>query len=86
MAHVRVDDTDRWKPFKAVSGPAIASLGGGVLIRIPGSAYPARNLRGLTIMIEFDGLDQARAFYGSEASTSAPKLLEEAAETDLLLV
>ena len=44
------------------------------------------NLRGLTIIIEFDDMNAARGFYESEAYTAARAVRETAAETDLMLV
>jgi len=86
VAHIRVHDAEKFEVFKAMSGPAIGEYGGRVLARQPNPDFREGALRGLTIMIEFDSMDQARAFYESEAYTAARAVREEAAETDLMLV
>ena len=86
VAHIRVHDKDRYEEFKAMSGPAIAAHGGRVLVRNPNPDHREGGGQGVCILIEFDTLDQARAFYDSDAYTAARKVRETAAETDLLLV
>ena len=56
-----------------------------MLIRNPDSDHREGDLRGLTIVIEFDDHDAARTFYESEEYTTARLVREGAAETDLLL-
>jgi uncharacterized protein (DUF1330 family) len=85
IAHIRVQDADKFETFKAMSGPAIADFGGTVLVRNPSSDHREGELRGLTIVIEFESLDAARAFYESDEYTAARLVREEAADTDLLL-
>ena len=43
-------------------------------------------LRGTTILIEFEDMNTARRFYESDAYTAARAVREAAAETDLMLV
>jgi len=69
-----------------MSGPAIADHVGRVLARNPTPDYREGNLRGLTLIIEFDDMDAARRFYESEAYTAARDVRETASETDLMLV
>lgn len=86
IAHIRVHDAERFEVFKTMSGPAIGDYGGTVLVRNPAPDHREGGLRGLTIVIEFDSLDAARAFYESDAYTAARAVREEAAHTDLMLV
>ena len=86
IAHIRVHDKDGFEKFKAMSGPAIADHGGRVLARNPAPDHREGDLRGLTILIEFESMDAARGFYESEAYTAAREVRELAAETDLMLV
>ena len=86
IAHIRVHDTIAYEKFKAMSGPAIAQHQGKVLVRNPSSDHREGELRGTTILIEFEGMDAARNFYESDAYTAARAVRETAAETDLLLV
>ena len=86
VAHIRVHDTDAFEKFKAMSGPAIADYNGKVLVRNPSADHREGDLRGLTIVIEFENMDAARNFYESDAYIAARAVRETAAETDLLLV
>jgi uncharacterized protein (DUF1330 family) len=86
VAHIRVHDKEGFERFKAMSGPAIADFGGRVLARNPTPEHREGDLRGTTILIEFEDLNAARRFYESDAYTSARAVREMAAETDLMLV
>ena len=86
VAHIRVHDKEAFEKFKSMSGPAIADHGGRVLARNPSPDHREGDLRGLTILIEFENMDAARGFYESDAYTAARAVRETAAETDLLLV
>ena len=86
VAHIRVHDKEGYEKFRAMSGPAISQYGGKVLIRNPAADHREGNLRGTTIVIEFESMDSAKRFYESDEYTAARKTREMAAETDLLLV
>jgi uncharacterized protein (DUF1330 family) len=86
VAHIRVHDKEAFEKFKSLSGPAIADHNGRVLARNPSPDHREGDLRGLTIIIEFENMEAARGFYESEAYTAARLVRETAAETDLLLV
>ena len=57
-----------------------------MLARNPAPEHREGELRGLAILIEFENLDKARAFYDSEGYTAARLVREKAAETDLMLI
>ena len=86
IAHIRVHDKDAFEKFKAMSGPAIADHKGKVPVRNPAPDHREGDLRGLTIVIEFESMEAAKGFYESEAYTAARAVRETAAETDLMLV
>ncbi len=86
IAHIRVRDKDKFEQFKTMSGPAIAKYGGKVLVRNPSPEPREGELRGLSIVIEFEDIDAARRFYESDEYTAARLVRETASDTDLLLV
>ena len=86
IAHIRVHDAERFEQFKAMSGPVVGAYGGRLLARNPNPDHREGAAHGLFILIEFDSLDQARAFYTSDGYTAARLVREQAAESDLLLV
>ncbi len=86
IAHIRVHDKEVFEKFKAMAGPAIADHGGRVLARSPSPDHREGDLRGSTIVIEFEDMDAARGFYESEAYTAARAVRKTAAESDLMFV
>jgi len=86
IAHIRVHDKDAFARFGAMATPAIAEYNGKMLVRNPAADHREGDLRGVTVVIEFDDMDAARAFYESDAYTAARAVRETAAETDLMLV
>ena len=86
VAHIRVHDTEKFAEFRRMATPAIADYGGRVLVGNPEIDHREGGARGVSIVIEFDSLAQARGFYESDAYTAAQAVREQAAETDLILV
>ena len=86
IAHIRVHDTAKFEQFKSMSGPAIKEFGGRVLVRNPNIDHREGAATGTCVMVQFDSLGQARAFYDSDAYTTARRVREAAAETDLIIV
>ena len=86
VAHIRVQDKEKFEEFKAMSGPAIAEYGGRVLVRNPSADHREGDLRGLTIVIEFSDLAAATRFYESDAYTAARAVRETCSQADLILV
>ena len=83
IANIRVHDPEGYDRFRAMSGPAIATDGGRVLVRNP---KPEGRVEGIVIMVEFDDMAAARAFYSSPEYTAARAEREKAADSDLMLV
>ncbi len=76
---IEVTDPERYERYKALSGPAVAAAGGRYLARggrtasLEGAAPPGRS-----VVIEFDSLEAAVAWYEGEAYTAARALREGA--------
>ena len=86
VAHIRVHDKDAFEEFKKLSGVAIKAHSGKVLVRSPSPDHREGSAEGLAIVIEFESIDAARAFYESDAYTEARSVREKISETDLILV
>jgi|TARA_B110000046_G_C12672619_1_gene265165 uncharacterized protein (DUF1330 family) len=86
VAHIQVHDKDGFEKFKAMSGPVISEYGGKVLVRNPNSETREGDPSGITIIIEFESMEDARKFYESDKYTEARIVRELAAETNLILV
>ena len=86
VANIRVHDPEGYDRFRAMSGPAIATYGGRVLVRNPKPERHEGKVEGVAILIEFDDIAAARAFYTSPEYTAARAEREKAADTDLMLV
>lgn len=85
IAHIRVHDTDAFEQFKQLSGAAIKAHNGRVLVRNPAPDHREGGAQGLAIVIEFESIDAARAFYESDAYRAARAVREKVSETDLIL-
>ena len=86
IAHIRIHDKQAFEEFKALSGAAIKAHGGNVLVRNPAPDHREGGAAGLSIVIEFESYDAARAFYESEAYSEARRARERISDTDLILV
>lgn len=86
IAHIRVQDKAAFEEFKALSGAAIKSHNGKLLVRNPSPDHREGAAKGLAIVIEFESLEAAQAFYESEAYSQARAVRERISETDLILV
>lgn len=86
IAHIRVQDKEAFEEFKQLSGPAIKAHNGKVLVRNPNPDHREGAAQGLAIVIEFESLQAAQAFYESEAYSRARAVRERISETDLVLV
>ncbi len=86
IAHVRVHDKDAFEAFKTLSGAAIKSHHGKVLVRNPTPDHREGGAQGLAIVIEFESLEAARTFYESDAYSEARAVREKISDTDLILV
>ena len=86
IAHIRVRDKAAFEEFKQLSGAAIKAHSGNVLVRNPAPDHREGAADGLSIVIEFESLAAAQAFYDSEAYSEARAVREKISDTDLILV
>lgn len=86
VARIRVHDKDAFEEFKSLSGAAIQAHKGRVLVRNPTPDTREGPEQGLAIVIEFDSMDAAKAFYESEAYSAARRVREKISDTELILV
>lgn len=85
IAHIRAHDMEKMLEFRALATPAIAKYGGKVLVTSMSPDIREGGDSGVAVVIEFNSLNAARAFYESEDYTAARAIREQAAETDLIL-
>jgi uncharacterized protein (DUF1330 family) len=86
VAHIRVHDSEAFEEFKQLSGAAIKAHNGKVLVRNPAPDHREGAAEGLAIVIEFESLEAARAFYESDEYSAARGVREKISDTDLILV
>jgi uncharacterized protein (DUF1330 family) len=86
VAHIRVHDPVKFEEFRALAGPAGAQHGARVLVANADADFREGEVRGITIVIEFDDLATATRFYEGEGYTAARAVRKLCAETDLMLV
>ncbi|GJM44522.1 MAG: hypothetical protein DHS20C21_13640 [Gemmatimonadota bacterium] len=84
---VTVDDTAGYEEYKKLSGPALAASGGRFVVRggacevLEGDWTPER-----FVMLEFDSVAQAKAWYDSEQYRVARELRWKASRGRMILV
>lgn len=82
----RISDPEALAAYGKLAGPAMRAAGGRILaLGVAAEAYEA-GLRERTVLIEFPGLEIAKAAYGSPAYREAFSLFNGAAERDLRIV
>jgi uncharacterized protein (DUF1330 family) len=86
IGHIRVRDKGAFEEFKKLSGAAIKDHNGKVLVRDPSPDHREGGAQGVAVVVEFESIDVARAFYESDAYTEARSIREKISDTDLILV
>ncbi|MBL4627246.1 MAG: DUF1330 domain-containing protein [Roseicyclus sp.] len=86
VANIRAHDAEGIKRFAEASAPVIAKFGGRVLARDLNPELREGALQGFSVIVEFDDVEAARAFYESSGYTAAKAIRQAAAETDLRIV
>jgi uncharacterized protein (DUF1330 family) len=87
IVDIHVTDPDRYAGYIALAGPAVEAAGGRYLARggptvvLEGDRTPAR-----IVILEFDDLDAARAWYDSPAYVAARAARSGAATGSLIAV
>lgn len=87
IARVEVTDADAYETYKSLAAPAIARYGGRYLARggamhtLEGQEESRR-----VVIVEFDGVEQARRFYDSPEYLEARRAREGAAKGQFLVI
>lgn len=81
-----VRSADALAAYAKLAGPAIEAAGGRMLARGMAADVREAGLLQRTVLIEFDGLEQARAAYASPAYQAALAVLGDAVERDIRFV
>lgn len=85
VAHIRVHDEEEFERFKDLSQYAIIEHGCRLLASNPNPEIKEGSVSGRVVLIEFDDIKAAQAFYNSDAYRAARAEREVSAETDLIL-
>ena len=87
IARVTVTDPEKYQDYTAVTPGLIAKYGGRFIVR-GGETVTLEGLEetGRVVVIEFDSLEQAKAFYESEEYQAAIKLRAGAATAQFIAV
>jgi len=86
VANIRVKNAETFKGFGPLSATAVKKFKGRVLVRNPQSEQREGEARGVSVVVEFDDVATARAFYESVEYTAARELRETCSDTDLIIV
>ncbi len=86
IAHVKVNDADRYGEYVRLSGPAIAAHGGKFLARGGKHIQFEGEDRSRNVVIEFADLATAEACYKSPAYQEALGFALDSAERDVVIV
>ncbi len=87
IARVDVTDPEQYAKYRAVTPGAVAAFGGKFIVRggaIETLEGPEETRR--VVVIEFESMEKARAFYNSEKYQAAIKLRQPASDAQLVLV
>ena len=79
-------DTEAYAAYVQATAPALAKYGGRPLVRGGAMTEMEGEARGRNVVIEFESLDQARAFHHSPEYQAAKALRETAAVADVVAV
>ena len=87
IVQVKVNDPKRYEDYKKMVPPSLEPYGGRFLVRggaveaMEGSWKPAR-----LVVIEFDSVERAKAWWGSREYAEAKALRQATADTEMILV
>lgn len=86
IAHVDVDDPERYKDYVATAKPAFERYGANFLAR--GGAFEAMEGkgRGRNVVIEFPSMQAAKDCYNSPEYQAAKAIRQSVAEADMVIV
>jgi uncharacterized protein (DUF1330 family) len=87
IVQVSVNDAKRYEDYKKMVPPTLEPYGGRFLVRggkvenLEGEWNPAR-----FVVIEFDGVERAKAWWGSREYAEAKALRQATADTEMIVV
>lgn len=87
IVQVNVNDPGRYENYKTMVPPTLEPYGGRFLVRggkvenLEGDWNPAR-----LVVIEFDSLERAKAWWGSDEYAEAKALRQATADTEMIVV
>jgi uncharacterized protein (DUF1330 family) len=86
IADIEVTDPEGYEDYKKAAGPSVAAFGGRYVARggaveiLEGDWVPKR-----FVMVEFDSLASAKAWYGSQEYEAAKEIRQRTAVTHMIL-
>ena len=86
VVQVEVHDSERYERYKEMVPPTLEAYGGRFLVRggatqtVEGSWSPPR-----LVVLEFDSIEQAKAWWGSEEYREAKQLRQETTHTEMII-
>ena len=86
VAHVDVDDMERYKDYIAANGKAFAAFGARFLVRGGTRELKEGAARARTVVIEFPSYEDALACYESEGYQYAKSLRDPVSNGDLVII
>lgn len=87
IVDIEVLDPVRYEDYKKLAAPAVAACGGKYLVRggatetLEGEWVPRR-----LVILEFESVEQARAWWASPEYSEAKSLRQQTATTNMILV
>ena len=87
VVQLNVEDPERYADYKSMVPATLERFGGRFLVRggnvenLEGDWVPSR-----FVIIEFDSLDQAKAWWSSDLYAPAKQLRQQTAHTEMILV
>ncbi len=87
IVQVNVNDPRRYEDYKKMVPPTLEPYGGQFLVRggkveaLEGSWNPAR-----MVVIEFDSVERAKAWWGSNEYAEAKALRQATADTEMIVI
>lgn len=86
IVQVDVKDADEYGKYAALAGPAVAKFGGEFLARGGAVAVMEGTSRDRCVIIRFDDMDTAKAFYHSDDYQKALEFAQPASTRDYKFV
>lgn len=87
IVQVNVNDAERYENYKSMVPPSLEPYGGRFIVRggavenLEGTWNPAR-----TVVIEFDSVEKAKAWWSSPEYADAKALRQATADTEMIVV